>query len=56
MKKTPILMGHKYVPSHETCLKNTFARVKRKLKEQQELEEMNEAEAKAKVSTLKKKA
>lgn len=46
----------RYTPSAHTNLKATFARVKRKLREEQELKQANELEAKQKVSTLKKKA
>lgn len=52
MKKTPLLSGQKYVPSYETCLSKTFARIKRELKEAQEKQKQDELERISKVRTI----
>lgn len=44
----------RYVPSHETNVKATFARAKRKLREEEERRERDAEEAKVKVSQIKK--
>ena len=46
----------RYVPSAETDLEKTFARVRRKLREEEEARVQNAAEAKVKVSQIKQKA
>lgn len=43
----------RYTSSAETDLRKTFARVRRKLREEEEVRAMAEAEAKAKVSPIK---
>lgn len=46
----------RYTPSAETDVAKTFSRVRRRLKEEEELRAFSEAEAKAKVSPIKQKA
>lgn len=43
----------RYTSSAETDLRKTFARARRKLRDEEELRAMAEAEAKAKVSPIK---
>ena len=45
-----------YVPSHETNLHKTFARLRRERKQEEEARAAAEAEAKAKVRTIKRSA
>jgi DNA transposition AAA+ family ATPase len=45
----------RYTSSAETDLRKTFARVRRKMREEEELRALAEAEAKAKVSPIKQK-
>ena len=45
----------RYTSSAETDLRKTFARVRRRLREEEELRALAEAEAKSKVSPLKHK-
>ena len=45
----------RYTSSAETDLRKTFARVRRKMREEDELRAIAEAEAKAKVSPIKQK-
>ena len=45
----------KYVSSAETDVKKTFARVRRKMREEEELRAATEAETKQKVSPLKQR-
>ena len=45
----------RYTSSAETDLRKTFARVRRKMREEEELRAIAEAEAKAKVSPIKQK-
>jgi hypothetical protein len=45
-----------YTPSVETDLRKTFGRIRRKLKEQEQLRALAEAEAKVKVSPIKQKS
>jgi len=43
----------RYTPSAETDLRKTFARVRRRLRDEEEVRLLTEAEAKAKVSPIK---
>lgn len=45
-----------YVPSVQTDIKKTFARIRREQRELQRLREAAEAEAKAKIAPIKSKA
>jgi DNA transposition AAA+ family ATPase len=45
----------RYTSSAETDLRKTFARVRRKMRDEEELRAIAEAEAKAKVSPIKQK-
>jgi hypothetical protein len=45
----------RYTSSAETDVRKTFARIRRRLKEEEELRAIAEAEAKAKVSPIKQK-
>lgn len=45
----------RYTSSAETDLRKTFARVRRRIREEEELRSLAEAEAKAKVSPIKQK-
>jgi hypothetical protein len=45
----------RYTSSAETDLRKTFARVRRRMREEDELRALAEAEAKAKVSPIKQK-
>jgi|SoiMethySBSTD1v2_1073268.scaffolds.fasta_scaffold1762549_2 hypothetical protein len=45
----------RYTSSAETDVRKTFARVRRKMREEEELRAMTEAEAKSKVSPIKQK-
>lgn len=51
--KTILDRTFQYTPSMETDLKKTFARIRRRLKEQEQAQTLADAEAKAKVSPLK---
>jgi len=45
----------RYTSSAETDLRKTFARARRKIREEEELRALSEAEAKSKVSPIKQK-
>lgn len=45
----------RYTSSAETDLRKTFARVRRRIRDEEELRALAEAEAKAKVSPIKQK-
>jgi hypothetical protein len=45
----------RYTSSAETDVRKTFARVRRRIKEEEDLRALAEAEAKAKVSPIKQK-
>jgi hypothetical protein len=45
----------RYTSSAETDLRKTFARVRRRMREEEELRALAEAEAKSKVSPIKQK-
>jgi hypothetical protein len=51
--KSVLDQSFQYTPSVETDLRKTFARIRRKLKEQETAQAIADAEAKAKVSPIK---
>ena len=55
MMKSIFDRSFRYTSSAETDVRKTFARVRRKMREEEELRAIAEAEAKAKVSPIKQK-
>jgi hypothetical protein len=55
MMKSIFDRSFRYTSSAETDVRKTFARVRRKMREEEELRAVAEAEAKAKVSPIKQK-